>query len=166
MDGSELKFVRNAARLTQMELARNLGVSRVFLGLMERGKRPISKRTVQAVRAIQVRPLDVTSTETDPLFRQFENALIDSGIDFEVIHHSDRDVSDYLLIDLNMRIKLSRDDRTNTIDDHDSMRSNITVRGKSAIKLLSDLLCIGGGRASTVPLPDRKMPDKPFETDR
>lgn len=172
MDGSELKFVRKAAGLTQLELANNLGLSRVFLGLMERGERPISRRTVQAVRAIEVRPLDVISTETDPLFRQFENALITSGINFEVTHHSERDVSEYLLIDLNIRIKLSRDERTNTIEDRDITRCNITVRGKSAIKLLADLLCIGGGRASTVPLPDRKTPIfaemavKPTEADR
>ncbi len=156
MDGDELKFVRKAAGLTQQELANNLGLSRVYLGLMERGKKPISRRTVEAVRAIQVRPLDVVTAEADPLFRQFENALINSGLNFEVTHHSDKDVSEYLIIDLNLRIKMSRDTRIDTITDHDITRGNISVRGKSAIKLLSDLIRIGGGRASRAPLPDQK----------
>ncbi|MGK6324646.1 helix-turn-helix transcriptional regulator [Sphingomonas sp. DT-51] len=46
----ELKTLRKAAGLTQDQLAAAIGMSRVSIGLMERGQAPIERRTELAVR--------------------------------------------------------------------------------------------------------------------
>lgn len=50
MQGSELKEARKALGMTQADMAAALGMTSVFIGMMERGERPIELRTVLAVR--------------------------------------------------------------------------------------------------------------------
>lgn len=52
MQREELKQIRTSLRLSQAEFAARLGLSRVFVGMMERGDKPIGERTVMAARAI------------------------------------------------------------------------------------------------------------------
>jgi transcriptional regulator with XRE-family HTH domain len=49
MQGAEFKAIREALGMTQAGLAEALGISRVFVGLMERGERPVEKRTALAM---------------------------------------------------------------------------------------------------------------------
>lgn len=51
----ELKALRLSARMTQQAFGEAIGVSRVTVGLMERGEAPIEKRTVSAVRYATVK---------------------------------------------------------------------------------------------------------------
>jgi DNA-binding XRE family transcriptional regulator len=50
MQGSELKACRERMSLTQGQLADELGLSPQFIGMMERGEKPIEVRTELAVR--------------------------------------------------------------------------------------------------------------------
>ncbi|MGE4341354.1 MAG: helix-turn-helix domain-containing protein [Pigmentiphaga sp.] len=50
MNPAELKSMRKRAGMTQQLLAEHLDISRVYLGLMERGLAPIERRTELAVR--------------------------------------------------------------------------------------------------------------------
>jgi len=52
MQPEELKALRMEAGLSQVELAGLIGMSRVTVGLMERGEAPIEKRTELAVRYV------------------------------------------------------------------------------------------------------------------
>lgn len=52
MQGYELKALRKAAKLTQGQLADAIGLSQGFIGEMERGEKPVEKRTELAVRYV------------------------------------------------------------------------------------------------------------------
>lgn len=56
MQGDEMKALRKAAGLTQEQLADAIGLSRVTIGLMERGQAPIERRTALAVRYLSEHP--------------------------------------------------------------------------------------------------------------
>ena len=52
MQGDELRTVRGEMRMTQGEFAEALGLTPTFIGMMERGDRPIEKRTELAARQL------------------------------------------------------------------------------------------------------------------
>lgn len=52
MQPDEMKALRVSAGLTQAGLADAIGMTRVSVGLMERGQAPIEKRTELAVRYV------------------------------------------------------------------------------------------------------------------
>ncbi len=52
MQGDELKTLRRRAKMTQAEFAGAMGLTGTFMGLMERGEKPIEKRTELAARWI------------------------------------------------------------------------------------------------------------------
>lgn len=54
MQGDELKALRKAAGMTQAELANAIGLTGTYIGLMERGEKPIERRTEQAVQFVSV----------------------------------------------------------------------------------------------------------------
>jgi DNA-binding XRE family transcriptional regulator len=49
MQGSDLREIRKRLAMTQAELAAALDLSPQFIGMMERGEKPIEKRTELAV---------------------------------------------------------------------------------------------------------------------
>lgn len=55
MQGSELKAIRKGLGLSQAALAQELGLTAVFIGMMERGERAIERRTELAVRYLELR---------------------------------------------------------------------------------------------------------------
>ena len=58
--GQRLRAARQAARLTQAQLASRLGVGAVYLGDLERGKRPLSlDRLWEIAEAIGCDPRDL-----------------------------------------------------------------------------------------------------------
>jgi transcriptional regulator with XRE-family HTH domain len=152
MDHFELKALRIASGLTQTDFAENLGVSRVFLGLMERGQKPISKRTSEAARSFRARPLGYKTQENDPLFRAVEEALINAGISYYPRRHAEEDVIEYVLSQPAIRVRVSRDNAKFS-DQGDYKSENLMfINGATAIKFFTDLLALGGGRASKMPL--------------
>lgn len=52
MQPEELKALRKATGLSQAQMGEEMGLSRVTIGLMERGEAPIEKRTELAARWI------------------------------------------------------------------------------------------------------------------
>lgn len=59
MTPAALRKVRKAAGLTQRRLADAVGLSAGFIGEMERGEKPIEKRTWLAVLFIAYHPADL-----------------------------------------------------------------------------------------------------------
>ncbi|MAN12845.1 MAG: hypothetical protein CMN72_02255 [Sphingomonas sp.] len=56
MQGSEFRAARKRLGWTQARMAAELDMSPTFIGLMERGERPIERRTALAVRALEIDP--------------------------------------------------------------------------------------------------------------
>lgn len=54
MQGSQLREARKRLGWTQGRMAAELDMSATFIGLMERGDRPIERRTELAVRALEL----------------------------------------------------------------------------------------------------------------
>jgi len=54
MTGEELEQARRKLGLTQQQLGDELHLSRVMVGLMERGKKPIDRRTDLAMRYLLI----------------------------------------------------------------------------------------------------------------
>ena len=52
MTGNDLKEARKKLGLTQEALADRIGMTRVMIGLMERGAKPIERRTELAIRCL------------------------------------------------------------------------------------------------------------------
>lgn len=52
MQGSELKAIREQLGLSQIDFAERLGMSQTFIGLMERGERPVEPRTALAAEVL------------------------------------------------------------------------------------------------------------------
>ncbi|MAC58042.1 MAG: hypothetical protein CMH85_07160 [Novosphingobium sp.] len=58
MNPAELRSLRKRAGMTQERLAEELGLTRVYVGLMERGLATIERRTELAVRYLAQRVAD------------------------------------------------------------------------------------------------------------
>lgn len=56
MQGEELKAIRKAIGMSQGQFAEALGLTGTFIGLMERGVKPIEKRTALAVLYLRDNP--------------------------------------------------------------------------------------------------------------
>jgi transcriptional regulator with XRE-family HTH domain len=54
MQGNELRELRMGMKMNQLKFAALLGLSPQFIGMMERGERPIGPRTELAARYIQL----------------------------------------------------------------------------------------------------------------
>lgn len=52
MQGEEMKALRKGAGMTQDDLAEAIGMTKTYIGLMERGAKPIEKRTAIAIRCV------------------------------------------------------------------------------------------------------------------
>jgi DNA-binding XRE family transcriptional regulator len=66
MQGEDLKAARKMLGLNQDQLAQALGLSRVFVGMMERGEKAIELRTELAVRYLIEHPEAVTTRQPRP----------------------------------------------------------------------------------------------------
>ena len=152
MDRFEFKTIREAMGLTQAELGDALGVSRVFIGLMERGHKSVSKRTAEAMRSLRPKPLDISTTETDTFYRSIEVALITAGIAFTVKYATENDIAEYELDRPSINLIVSRYDHEGVRKKIQIEKSGLFVVGASAAKFVTDLITLGGGRASRSPL--------------
>lgn len=139
MTGEELRAIRLALGLTQVEFAEKIGISRTYVGLMERGERLISRRTASAIVSVKPKSLRRQANDVEPLIRRIESALIEQGIDFETEFHSDGQMFDFYLQELSAAIVLDEQSTANPRPTKE-VRSIIVARGAQASTLLSILL--------------------------
>lgn len=138
-DGHDLRAIRLALGLTQSEFAKGLGVSRVHVGLMERGQKAITDRTRLAALGLRPKPLDQKPREFDPIFREIELALIANGEDFVPQFRSGGQLFDFFLPLHEIAICIERD-FAREVRPTEHVRGIITVTGKSAAELLALIL--------------------------
>jgi transcriptional regulator with XRE-family HTH domain len=139
MTGEEARAIRLALGLTQGQLAESIGVSRTFIGLMERGHKVVSKRTAVALRSVKPVPGDDWSNESDPVLRRMEVALRRHGIAFERHFSSDNQEFDFYLPELSLAIVV---DRHSSISPRPTreIRSILIAKGSGTADILSLLL--------------------------
>lgn len=135
----ELRARRLALGLTQNELAQTIGVTRTYLGLMERGKKAISQRIADAVCRAGPQSLDQISRETDPLMRAIEIALIEAGLPFERKFRSGDGLFDFYLRELALGIVVQRDQMSPILKTAD-VRDIIIANGKLAAEAIATLI--------------------------
>ncbi|MEH3107136.1 MAG: helix-turn-helix transcriptional regulator [Sphingomonas fennica] len=63
MQGSDLRAIRKAAGLTQGQLADAVGLTLGFIGEMERGEKPVERRTALAVTFATRYPAEAAAVE-------------------------------------------------------------------------------------------------------
>lgn len=139
VDASQLKAIRLSLGLTQSRFAEELGISRVFVGLMERGQRPITERTRLAALSLRPEAIDRNLEEFDPLFREVEASLLRHGVDFFRQFRSDDLVFDFYLPEFELAICLDREGVQAFRPTKDA-RGVIAAIGRNAIELLTLIL--------------------------
>ena len=135
----QLKSIRLSLGLTQAQFAQKLGVSRVFVGLMERGKRCIGARTSIAALALRPEAIQRDLEEFDPLLREVEAALLSNGLDFVRQFRSGDATFDFFLPEFELAINLDRE-RMNAFRPTRDVRGVIAATGRNAGEILALLL--------------------------
>lgn len=146
MTGDEMRSRRTRLGLTQTELGRQLGLSRVMVGLMERGVKEISLRTQTALAAVQPRPLDRSTSTFAPLTVRLEKALISAGLDYRADHMIEGQMVDFYLTDLDLALFVETS-RWNAPARVLHGIDTIAVVGKSAVDAFATLIRYGGVHA-------------------
>jgi transcriptional regulator with XRE-family HTH domain len=145
MIGAELKSIRKNLGLTQIEMAGQIGVTPSFLGLMERGVKPISARTIAAARAARPAALKKELETVDPMERIIEQALIDAGVKYLTDRGGrndsrlDFELPDY---DLAIEVKQFHSDRVGL--QLARVPNVILAQGKPAVMALAAMIRAGG----------------------
>lgn len=151
MTSTEMHAIRLALGLTQSELADAMGVTRTYIGLLERGTKPIGKRMAEAIRRATPKPLNTLPTEPDPIARQIETALIHTGIPFEKEFKSEGEVFDFFLPHFGLAIIVQRDNIT-SIRKTSDVRDIIVANGRFAAEAIATMI---GGRSLRLLKPER-----------
>ncbi len=143
MDAKAFRLHRIALGLTQAQLGERIGLSRVMIGLMERGQRPIPPRTVAAMAAVQPRPLERSVQTYTPLTVKLEKAFLASGLNYRTDYIVDDVRVDFYLTDLNLVIYV---DELKYSENKKNLKSvdMICINGKGALSAFITLIKHGG----------------------
>lgn len=134
-DGLQIRAIRLALGMTQAEFGVALGLSRVHVGLMERGQKCVSHRTILAANSLRPEPLNQDPSEFDPVFRGVELALINNGVDYTRQFRSDGQTFDFFLPEFELAICIERA-VAREVRPTGHVRGIICVTGKSAAEIL------------------------------
>lgn len=145
MDGHEMREIRESLGLSQADFGARLGLSRDYIGAMERGARQINPRmaklvreTVPAVARAGDRPKPVM---TDPMERIIEHALIDAGIRYVADWNgADTKGLDFWLPDHDVYIEVKRFHTDRIAAQMQRATNVIALQGEAAIRLFADML--------------------------
>lgn len=147
MTPAELKAARKESGLSQADFAVRLGLSRDYVGLMERGRAPIKPRTIDAVRhmlfglAFDKEAQRQTPITSDPVERLIELALIEAGIRYET-DHGGRNASglDFRLPDYGVEIEVKRMHSPRISEQMSRVDNAIAVQGLASARLFADMI--------------------------
>lgn len=150
MDGTDIRAIRKARGMSQAELGALLGLSRDYVGQLERGVAPVKVRTVTAMRALapglqQPPPKPVT---TDPMERLVELALIDAGIRFQTDHGGHVPANlDFYLPDFDVYLEVKRMHSPRISDQMARAPNVIAIQGEASVRFVVEILTARRGEA-------------------
>lgn len=139
MNPEELRDIRRHLEMTQAELGQALGLSRVYVGLMERGKAEISERTTLALRAMR-RPLRQMVNSYEPIRRLLEKGLIEADIEYKADFSINGRSYDYFLPSLNIFLELNEYGDAEKVKYPVEVNNIISLYGKGSVVLFTMLL--------------------------
>lgn len=157
MDPSELRTRRKQLGLSQAEFADKIGLSRDFLGRMERGAAPINYRTEAAVRRLSAAPFREPETldekvlrklSSDPMEYLIETALLEVGIVYEKEGQlkGKHQRLDFYLPNKDLYIEVKRFHSPRAAEQLAHADNVILAQGRPAVEFLAD--AIRGGHLS------------------
>lgn len=137
MKGNELRSLRKSLGYTQAEFGALVGLSRDYVGLIERGEAEIAPRTALAVKAIRPKGAgEGDPSTTDTLERMVEKALIDAGIRYVADRGGASATGlDFHLPDLGVDIEVKRFHSPRTVEQIGRSPNVILLQGERAAKL-------------------------------
>lgn len=141
-NGEDLRAIRLGLGLSQLQFATKLGLSRVYVGLLERGIKPVTERTKIAAFGLRPKPIERPLGEFDPLSRQIEAELLSNGLDFVRQFPSGGMIFDFFLPEFELAINVQRE-QSEAFRPTPEVRGLIAATGKNAIEILALIL---GGR--------------------
>jgi transcriptional regulator with XRE-family HTH domain len=144
MRGSELREARKRLGMTQGEMAAALGITKDYVGLMERGKAPIAQRTRLALSALQPPPSDGDLVTTDPMERIVEAALRDAGVVYETDFGGGNPSGLDFRLSNGVEIEVKRFHSDRTGQQMKRADNVIVAQGEQAVRYLADLLRAAG----------------------
>lgn len=145
MDGTELRAIRKGLGMTQGEMAQRLGVSATFIGMMERGDKPIADRTAISARALRPKPLDRSPQTHDPMERIIEEALIEAGIPYLTDHGGQNSTRlDFELPEHDLSIEVKRFHSPRAETQIARAENVILAQGEAAVRALAAMIRAGG----------------------
>lgn len=161
MDGDAFREHRKRAGLSQADLAVRLGLSRDYIGQMERGTASIAPRTAAAMQALappsQISPRQLTTT--DPLERMVEKALLEAAIDFETDRGGGgRHNLDFYLPDQGVAIEVKQFHSPRIAEQMSRAPNVIALQGIESVRLFCDL--ISKGHKKRAPRPSAPAPSR------
>lgn len=129
--------------MTQAQFAAEIGLSRDFIGQMERGVADVRPRTAARIR--ELRPAIAREPTTkDPMERLIEQALIDAGIRYETdqgggtAHRLDFDLPDY-----DVAIEVKRMHTPRVAEQMARAPNVIVAQGEGAVRFLAAAIRAG-----------------------
>ena len=162
MTGKELREIRKSLGYTQAELAKLIGLSRDYIGLLERGDGEIVNRTVMAIKALRPKGAGTAELATvDTLERMVEKALSEAGIQYVPDRAGgSRAGLDFYLPDLDVHIEVKRFHSERTAEQIARAANVILLQGERAA-LMFCLALEGNAGLLSAMMP---TPGKPVKT--
>ncbi len=150
MDGTGMRARRNHLGLTQAEFAKRLGLSRDYIGQMERGAAEISHRTAAAVQALRSLPAGPGARlqATDPMEQMIEAALVEAGVDFKRKGSNPGQTLDFYLPSFETYIEVKRFHSERIAAQMARVPNIIAAQGEPAVRCLA--AAIRGGLFNVV----------------
>ena len=143
MTGAELRERRKSLGLSQADLGARLGLSRDYIGQMERGTAPILPRTLVLLRAFADPPRPATGRllTNDPMERMVESALQAAGIAYET-DRDGRNASnlDFRLPDYGVEIEVKRFHSDRIAAQMARAPNVIALQGEAAVRFFCERL--------------------------
>lgn len=144
MDGSEIRARRKALRLSQADFAARAGLSRDFIGQLERGVAEVTPRTAAAIRSVRAVAPAATPRSRDPMELIVEKALIDGGISYQTdLEAETGSMLDFYLPDFDISIEVKRFHSTRIGEQMARVRNVIVAQGETAVHFLAAALRSG-----------------------
>jgi transcriptional regulator with XRE-family HTH domain len=145
MDAAQLRETRRSLGLSQSELAERLGLSRDYIGQMERGVAPIKPRTAMAISTLcsesipDPYPVDAPLRTRDPMEQLVERALQRAGVEYETDQGGGTATGlDFYLPQHGVAIEVKRFHSDRIAEQMSRAPNVIALQGEPAIRLFCD----------------------------
>lgn len=142
MDGATVRDIRERLGLTQTEFGEIVGLSRDYVGQIERGKAPVKSRTATAIRQLcRFESLPSKLRSADPMEQLVECAFQQAGIKY--ITEMDGETPghlDFFLPDFGVSVEVKRFHSPRISNQMSRVDNVIAIQGEGAVRAFCTML--------------------------